>query len=49
MQVFWSNKVEDCLKTSAGANALVHVENRTIGILEMLADRVLTDLAKDIR
>jgi dynein heavy chain 1 len=49
MQVFWSNKVEECLKTAAGAKSLVHVEKRTITILEMLADRVLTDLAKDIR
>jgi hypothetical protein len=50
MQVFWSNKVEDCLKINAsGAKSLIHVEKRTISILEMLADRVLTDLAKDIR
>jgi len=26
MQVFWSNKVEECLKTGTGSNALVHVE-----------------------
>lgn len=55
MQVFWSNKVEDCLqkssqmKTGAGASSLTLVENRTKSILEMLAERVLTDLAKDIR
>ena len=49
MQVFWSNKVEECLKTGSGAKSLVLVEKRTIAILEMLADRVLTDLAKDIR
>ena len=49
MQVFWSNKVEECLKLSQGAGALVHVEKRTIASLEMLADRVLTDLSKDIR
>ncbi len=49
MQVFWSNKLEECLKTAAGAKSLVHVEKRTITIFEMLADRVLTDLAKDIR
>lgn len=49
IQVFWSNKVEDCLKKSSEANALVHVEQRTYKILEMLADRVLQDLEKDIR
>ena len=49
MQVFWSNKVEDCLKISAGAKSLVHVEKRTISILELLAERVLNDLARDIR
>lgn len=49
MQVFWSNKVEECLNTAAGAKSLLHVEKRTMSILEMLAERVLTDLAKDIR
>ena len=49
IQVFWSNKVEDCLKTQSGANALVHVEQRSQKILELLADRVLQDLEKDIR
>jgi len=49
MQVFWSNKVEECLNTAAGAVSLIHVENRTMAILKMLAERVLTDLAKDIR
>jgi len=49
MQVFWSNKVEECLKTNVGAKSLVLVEKRTMTILEMLAERVLTDLAKDIR
>ena len=49
IQVFWSNKVEDCLKTSSGADALLHVEKRTFKILELLADRVLQDLEKDIR
>ena len=49
MQVFWSNKVEECLKTGTGSNALVHVEQRTMKILELLADRVLSDLPKDIR
>jgi len=49
IQVFWSNKVEECLKKSSESNALVHVEQRTFKILEMLADRVLQDLEKDIR
>ena len=49
MQVFWSNKVEECLRTNVGAKSLVLVEKRTMTILEMLAERVLTDLAKDIR
>ena len=49
MQVFWSNKVEDCLKTNAGAKSLLFVEKRTMSILELLADRVLTDLPKEIR
>jgi dynein heavy chain 1 len=49
MQVSWSNKVEECLKTAAGAKSLQHVDNRTKSILELLADRVLTDLEKDIR
>mmetsp|Transcript_20729 Transcript_20729/g.31809 ORF Transcript_20729/g.31809 Transcript_20729/m.31809 type:complete len:610 (+) Transcript_20729:4009-5838(+) len=48
MQVSWSNKVEDCLKKS-GSKSLIHVEKRTMNILELLADRVLMDLAKDIR
>ena len=47
MQVSWSAKVEDCLKK--GSNTLIHVEKRTITILELLAERVLTDLTKDIR
>jgi len=29
MQVFWSNKVEECLKTNVGSKSLVLVEKRT--------------------
>jgi dynein heavy chain 1 len=47
MQVSWSARVEETIKK--GAAALKYVETRTQGILEMLADRVLTDLTKDIR
>lgn len=43
MQVSWSNKVEENIK-QAGAQALQFVDNRTKTILELLADRVLTDL-----
>lgn len=49
MQVAWSNKVEEGLSTSAGSQALLLVESRTITILATLAERVLTDLAKEIR
>jgi len=49
IQVSWSNKVEECLKKSGGYNGLVLVEKKTINILGMLAERVLTDLKKDIR
>lgn len=49
MQVFWSNKVEEGLSTAMGSKSLVLVEKRTIEVLEMLAERVLTDLAKEIR
>lgn len=47
MQVSWSSKVEECLKK--GSQSLVHAEKRIFSILELLADRVLTDLAKEIR
>lgn len=29
MQVFWSNKVEECLRTNVGSKSLVLVEKRT--------------------
>jgi dynein heavy chain 1 len=48
MQVSWSAKVEECLK-KGNSQSLLHVEKRTCTILELLADRVLTDLEKDIR
>jgi dynein heavy chain 1 len=47
MQVSWSARVEDLIKK--GSAALKAVEARIQGILEMLAERVLTDLKKDIR
>lgn len=56
MQVSWSSKVEECLLKSTGlqakvssADSLLHAERRIFAILELLADRVLTDLTKDIR
>jgi len=49
MQVFWSMKVEESLKVGNASKSLILVENRTKEILEMMAERVLTDLAKDIR
>ena len=49
MQVSWSNRVEESLKKAGGAKSLTLVEKRTMSILELLADRVLMDLPKDIR
>lgn len=49
MQVSWSQRVEECLKKGAASKTLLLVEKRIITCLEMMAERVLTDLAKDIR
>jgi dynein heavy chain 1 len=49
MQVQWSQKIEEYLKNEGGYMALQVVDKRTLQILELLADRVLTDLNKDIR
>ncbi len=48
MLVSWSNKVEESLDKKKGAS-LVLIEEQIKLTLEMLAERVLTDLKKDIR
>lgn len=48
MQVSWSNKVEESLEKKKGAS-LPLIEDAIKLTLEMLAERVLTDLKKDIR
>lgn len=48
MQVSWSNKVEESLEKKKGLS-LVLIEEQIRLTLEMLAERVLTDLKKDIR
>jgi len=48
MQVSWSNRVEDSLNSKQG-KSLPLVEESIRLTLEMLAERVLTDLTKDIR
>lgn len=49
MQVSWSNKVEESLEKKKGLQALGMIEEGIRLTLEMLAERVLTDLKKDIR
>lgn len=49
MQVSWSNKVEESLEKKKGVQALGMIEESIRLTLEMLAERVLTDLKKDIR
>lgn len=48
MQVSWSNKVEESLEKKKGLS-LSLIEDSIKLTLEMLAERVLTDLKKDIR
>ncbi len=48
MQVSWSNRVEESLEKKKGLN-LINIEEIMKLTLEMLAERVLTDLKKDIR
>ena len=48
MQVSWSNKVEESLEKKKGLS-LTLIEDNIKLTLEMLAERVLTDLKKDIR
>ena len=48
MQVSWSNRVEESLEKKKGLN-LGLIEDSIKTTLEMLAERVLTDLKKDIR
>jgi dynein heavy chain 1 len=48
MQVSWSNKVEESLEKKKG-QSLTLIEDQIKLTLEMLAERVLTDLKKDIR
>lgn len=48
MQVSWSNKVEESLEKKKGLS-LSLIEDSIKVTLEMLAERVLTDLKKDIR
>lgn len=48
MQVSWSTKIEESLGKKKGAS-LPLIEDSIKLTLEMLAERVLTDLKKDIR
>mmetsp|Transcript_10644 Transcript_10644/g.10735 ORF Transcript_10644/g.10735 Transcript_10644/m.10735 type:complete len:165 (+) Transcript_10644:5233-5727(+) len=48
MQVSWSNRIEESLEKKKGAS-LQFIEDNIKVTLEMLAERVLTDLKKDIR
>ena len=48
MQVDWSHRVEESLEKKKGL-ALPLIEEAIKSTLEMLAERVLTDLKKDIR
>lgn len=48
MQVSWSNRIEESLDKKSGSTLPV-VEESIKLTLEMLAERVLTDLKKDIR
>jgi dynein heavy chain 1 len=48
MQVSWSNRVEESLEKKKGVNLGIIEEGIKL-TLEMLAERVLTDLKKDIR
>ena len=48
MQVSWSNRVEESLEKKKGVNLGI-IEEGIKFTLEMLAERVLTDLKKDIR
>jgi dynein heavy chain 1 len=48
MQVSWSTKVEESLEKKKGLS-LSLIEDSIKLTLEMLAERVLTDLKKDVR
>lgn len=48
MQVSWSTRVEESLEKKQGAT-LALIEDGIRMTLEMLAERVLTNLKKDIR
>lgn len=48
MLVSWSNKIEESLEKKKGLS-LVLIEEQIRITLEMLAERVLTNLKKDIR
>lgn len=48
MQVSWSGRVEESLEQKKGAS-LPLIEDSIRLTLEMLAERVLTDLKKDVR
>ncbi|CEM16453.1 unnamed protein product [Vitrella brassicaformis CCMP3155] len=52
VQVDWSERVEKALKAGSAANvvkALTGVEDRCVGVLNLLADQVLTDVEKKQR